>query len=44
MITVGRACNQNGGTFYGKGSPATNNSQQEKGRKTQEKLGRWSER
>jgi len=41
---VHRAYNQNGGTLYGEGGPTTNNSQQEKGRKTQGKVGRWSER
>jgi hypothetical protein len=34
---VGRACNENGGTTYTKESPAANSSQQEKGRKPQEK-------
>jgi hypothetical protein len=39
-VCSGQACNQNGGTSYTKESPATNNLQQEKGRRTQEKLGR----
>jgi hypothetical protein len=37
VYSVGRASNQNGGTLYTKESPATNNSQQKMGGKTQEK-------
>ena len=35
--------NQTGVTSYTTESPATNNSQQEKGRKTQLNMGRWRE-
>jgi hypothetical protein len=44
LLAVGRACRWNGGKLYAKESPAADNSQQEKGRKTQEKMGRWSDR
>jgi hypothetical protein len=44
LLAAGRACSRNGGTLYAKESPAANNSQQEKDRKTQEKMERWSER
>jgi hypothetical protein len=40
---VGRACRWNGATFYFKGSPATNNSQQEKSMIPQENMGRVRE-
>jgi hypothetical protein len=45
MIAVGRVYNGNGGTMlYGTGSFATNILQQQKGRKSQGRVGRWSER
>lgn len=44
LLAVGKACSRNGGTLYAKESLAANNSQQEKGRKILEKMGRWSER
>lgn len=40
LLSVGRACSWNGGTLYAKENPAANNSQQEKSRKTKEKMGR----
>jgi len=39
LVEVGGACSRNGGTLCVKESPAANNSQQEKCRKTQEKMG-----
>jgi hypothetical protein len=44
VYPVGRANNPNGGTLYTEESPATNKSQQKKGGKTLEKMGRWSDR
>jgi len=44
VYPVGRANNPNGGTLYTKESPATNKSQQKKGGKAPEKMGRWSDR
>jgi hypothetical protein len=41
---VRRACNHNGGASCTKESPATNNLLQETDRKTQETMGRWSEK
>ena len=40
----GKTCNQHVGKLCTKASPATNNSQQEKSRRTKEKMGRWNER